>query len=300
MKRRDWIRLYRRMIDSPEVLELDDAEFRLLVSLWCLADDDERPGSVPYSVRGLQRRCLPHHSEEAVAAMVEHLIALDLLRPAPDGKGYIVPRWEQHQYIYPSWTPEAQRQRREQRSAPRSTGDQALASDDQAVIKRSSSDDQRKNKNKNKKENKNQKEREILLAPGAGAPAQEGSPLGGDAGAPTRGRDELFEELVEACWGRPYQDVPLTKNERGRLNDAVKQLRDVGATPEEVRLRAENYRRWFPGAALTPQALTKYWAQCAQPPPRASPLVGSNGRRSSLEIALETLARIQEQEHDAR
>jgi hypothetical protein len=24
------------MIDSPQVLELDDAEFRVLVSIWCL------------------------------------------------------------------------------------------------------------------------------------------------------------------------------------------------------------------------------------------------------------------------
>lgn len=113
-------------------------------------------------------------------------------------------------------------------------------------------------------------------------------------------RDELFEALVEACYGRPYHEIALTDSERGRVNKALAQLRKVGATPDEVRRRADVYRLRFPDVELTPSALAANWNRCAQPPARASPLVGSNGRRSSLEIALETLARIQEQEHDAR
>lgn len=136
MKRRDWIRLYTRMIDSPQVVELDDAEFRLLIGLWCLANSSDVPGSVPYSVRGLQRRLLPHHSQDAVAAMVEHLIDLDLLQPAPDGNGFLIPRWDKHQYVYPSWTPEAQRERRANRvDQPTESHDQPISSGDQAVIK---------------------------------------------------------------------------------------------------------------------------------------------------------------------
>jgi hypothetical protein len=41
-------------------------------------------------------------------------------------------------------------------------------------------------------------------------------------------------------------------------------------TPEEIRRRAANYRTHFDGAALTPTALAKHWAVCANPKPRAT------------------------------
>lgn len=53
-------------------------------------------------------------------------------------------------------------------------------------------------------------------------------------------RDELFEAVAEVC-GIDWQ-AGLTAAERGKINAAVAQLRAVGATPEEVRHRAE--RGW--------------------------------------------------------
>lgn len=38
-------------------------------------------------------------------------------------------------------------------------------------------------------------------------------------------------------------------------------------TPDEIRRRAANYRTHFDGAALTPTALAKHWAVCANPKP---------------------------------
>jgi len=108
---------------------------------------------------------------------------------------------------------------------------------------------------------------------------------------PRRSEDELFETLVEVCYGRPYGEVTFTAAERGRINAAVKQLRAVGATPDEIRERAARYRARWPGVDLTPTALAANWQLLANGPPRPQP-----AKRSSLEIALETLAKIREEE----
>lgn len=99
-----------------------------------------------------------------------------------------------------------------------------------------------------------------LLAPDACAPARESR------------RDDLFETLVEVCYGAPYDQVRLTRSERGRVNAAVKELRAVGATADEVRKRAEAYRRRWPSVDLTPTALAANWAKLdVLPEARASP-----------------------------
>ena len=70
-------------------------------------------------------------------------------------------------------------------------------------------------------------------------------------------KDELFEAIAEACGIR--LDA-LTRSARGQLNAACKELRDIGATPEQVAGKAKAYRKRYDGAALTPTALTKHWA----------------------------------------
>lgn len=71
-------------------------------------------------------------------------------------------------------------------------------------------------------------------------------------------RDPIFETIAEVCgwdWHR------LTKNERGKLNNATKQLRDIDATPDEIRAKAAAYRKTWPEMSLTPMALVNQYAQ---------------------------------------
>jgi hypothetical protein len=82
------------------------------------------------------------------------------------------------------------------------------------------------------------------LAPASGAERQ-------------RPTDDLFEAVVAAC-GIDAKD--LTPAGRGPLNNALKQLREVDATPGQVQVRARRYRAQFPQASLTPAALAKHWA----------------------------------------
>lgn len=76
----------------------------------------------------------------------------------------------------------------------------------------------------------------------------------------SRDKDDIFEAVCAVC----RLDIEkLTKDERGRVNAAAKQLRDVQAEPDEIRARAREYRRIFPNVPLTPQALTGNWQQIA-------------------------------------
>lgn len=81
-------------------------------------------------------------------------------------------------------------------------------------------------------------------------------------------RNELFEAVAEVC-GIDWRGT-LTKSERGELNNAVKQLRDVNATVAEVHAKAKAYRRKWPNVDLTPSALVKHWSKVDAVPPESS------------------------------
>lgn len=85
-------------------------------------------------------------------------------------------------------------------------------------------------------------------------------------GKTPRKRDPLFDAAVDACQIDPAE---LTRPARGALNAALKDLRAVDATPDEIHQRAEAYRRMWPTVTLTPTALARHWAECV---PRAGPV----------------------------
>lgn len=76
----------------------------------------------------------------------------------------------------------------------------------------------------------------------------------------TRKPDLLFEALAETCGINTTQ---LTVSSRGQLNRATKELRDIGATPEQVTGKAAAYRKTYDDAVLTPTALAKHWPSLA-------------------------------------
>ena len=71
-------------------------------------------------------------------------------------------------------------------------------------------------------------------------------------------RDLIFETLAEVC-GYDWKGV-MTKDERGRLNKAVKQLKDIDATPEDIQLRAKNFVMAY-GFHPQPQSITSMWTK---------------------------------------
>lgn len=79
-------------------------------------------------------------------------------------------------------------------------------------------------------------------------------------------RDELFEALFESYFRRPYDAsiaARLTTTERGRLNRAARELREIGATPDDVRVRWDAAVVRWPKITMTPTALTANWTSLA-------------------------------------
>ena len=68
--------------------------------------------------------------------------------------------------------------------------------------------------------------------------------------------DLLFEAIARAC---TIDITQLTGSSRGQLNKATKELRDIGATSEQVGDKARAYRHQYEHATLTPLALVKHW-----------------------------------------
>lgn len=82
-------------------------------------------------------------------------------------------------------------------------------------------------------------------------------------GEKMREPDLLWEAALTACYG----DKPkLTASERGRMNKALKELREIGATPEDIIARAKHYPKVMPpGCVITISALVANWSRCKPP-----------------------------------
>lgn len=89
-----------------------------------------------------------------------------------------------------------------------------------------------------------------------------------------RPRDELWDCIVDVF----EYSSNVTSLERGRINKALKSLREVGASAEEIRERAAEYRRQYPDVAFTPLALASNWSQLE--PKRKREAVARCGRCS--------------------
>lgn len=73
----------------------------------------------------------------------------------------------------------------------------------------------------------------------------------------TRPRDAVWDALI-AIFPAPTNDA-----ERGRLNQAVKLLKQSGATPQAIHAKVAAYKRTFPRAVCTPMAIANNWAMLA-------------------------------------
>ena len=78
------------------------------------------------------------------------------------------------------------------------------------------------------------------------------------AAATRKATDRLFEAMCQACGHDPMR---LTSAERGRINKALKDLRSVGATAEEITAAASQWKRIYPNATLTPTAMAAHWSK---------------------------------------
>lgn len=70
--------------------------------------------------------------------------------------------------------------------------------------------------------------------------------------------DQLFDAVCKVCGHDPQR---LTSAERGKINRALKDLRAVNATPDQIRVAASRWKQIYPNATLTPTAIASHWSR---------------------------------------
>ena len=96
-------------------------------------------------------------------------------------------------------------------------------------------------------------------------------------------RNELFDALATATGKSPNA---LAKSEGGQIAKALKGIKQASpdVSAQEIRRRAEGYRRKYRDAALTPTALEAHWSEFAPaaPKPADVPIPEPQGWREIL------------------
>lgn len=75
-------------------------------------------------------------------------------------------------------------------------------------------------------------------------------------------QNPYFDAVAQGCG---YERSDITRTLAGLIAKVANELKDVGATTEEISRRCEAYRIKFPGFDLTPGALAKHWAGLKPP-----------------------------------
>ncbi len=81
----------------------------------------------------------------------------------------------------------------------------------------------------------------------------------GRAAPRKRDRDVVWAAIVKIWWGA----AEPTSGDRPRLGRLTREFMAKGATADEMAIRLQRYKREWPKAAATPEALLKHWGQFA-------------------------------------
>jgi hypothetical protein len=107
--------------------------------------------------------------------------------------------------------------------------------------------------------------------------------------------DALSVALDEACRTVGQR---LTRPEQAERREALRALREVEATPQQVEARAAEYRRRWPHIECSAKALVAHWSKLAHERPAAA---ATNGRASALNpVALMDRLRHEQKQHAAQ
>ena len=91
-------------------------------------------------------------------------------------------------------------------------------------------------------------------------------------------RDEIFEALCAVC-GIDWT-ASMTRTQRGRINKAAKEIREIDGTADDILRVAAAYRIRWPEIDVTPQGIVGNWNLVRAPLPGAED--AGRARRSLL------------------
>jgi hypothetical protein len=233
---RTYIKLHDGMPDHPKVVGLSDAAFRAYVELLCYCSRYLTDGDVPTQVV----------RKIAAAKIQSELVAAGLAEESPKGMAM-------HDYLEHQRSAEQAAEMRQKRQVAGKKGGEAKANA-LALAKQTP----KQTASKNVAEGERSKtvaevERELEELP---------KTLASTDGR-TRKPDPIWDALLEVCKIKPAE---ITVSARGAINRAAADLRQVGASPEAIRVRAATYRRKWPNVSLTPTAIARRWSEVGDEP----------------------------------
>ncbi len=248
-----WLKLYNEARTDKKLAPLTLAERGVWVNLLCYANEQEDRGTFDASdLLDLALECADG-DEAVMQSALDKLVKVKHLVPAEAAGHYTFRTFAERQARKPSDEPQAvlkRKQAQRQREAishgvTRDRGVTNAMSRERADVTRLDIRD--KSKESNTSPNLSPK-RKSNTSPFAAASA------GGVRGKPT---NPIWDALASVTGIQPQ-----TASERSRRGKAVKELREVGATAEEIARRADRYRMVFPSATLTDTALVAHWSEC--------------------------------------
>jgi hypothetical protein len=245
---------------SDDIDRLDWHTRLLFIGMWSYVDDNgvgrDRESDIAADLFSSDLSRDPRDTLARVADGLQQLSAGgQIVRYTVAGKRFLhITAWESHQKIDRPAKPRYPLP--EDADPPETKGSGAPSRDPRETVANSSRDP-RESASTGTGEQGNRGTGEEPLAPATPPRAE-------------RPRDALFDAVVEVCGIDPKT---LTASGRGAINNSLKQLREVEATPPQVQLRANRYRQQYRDAPLTPSALAKHWGSLtgASPPPGQRP-----------------------------
>jgi hypothetical protein len=241
--------------------ELEARYERTFVRLWTHCDD---AGRCKDNLRLIKSAIYPLLDRMTIDALDKDLVALEgaglIVRYEAHGERFIqVVSWDEFQH--PQRATKSKLPGLDEASARTPATSNGSSNTSRGDIREPSANTPRALASGGEKER--EKEREGILAP-----------LAPEILPPS---DPVWEAMLAVCSIRE----PIPASARGAYNKAAKELRDCGATADEIGIRAGVYRARFQSAPITPSALARHWGECI-PTPDHLPRPKVNGNLATL------------------
>lgn len=230
--------------DDDDIIELTDEHGPAAIAVWIALLTGAKRGAGAFGARwgAIERRIGAHRGDAAPIIDSMERLGLISLERDPDGRGarVTITNWDTYQV-----DPTSTGRMREHRARKKAAEAPQASVETRKVSRHATS--------RNVTQRNGDKEQNIVDVDTSLRSASPSTPP-----APRAARkDDLWDALVAELG---IDQAQITNPMRGVLNRALKDLRAVNATPDQIAPKCAAYRRQMPHAQLTAPALVKHWA----------------------------------------
>lgn len=241
MSKMPWFRMYSEARNDAKLRALPDDQFRVWFNLLCFASEqgDERGVLGGYDIDLLAIE-VANGDTDLLEATLDRIVKLRII--SIDGEAIRFLNFKKRQYDKPSDTPErvaerVRRHRERQSNAEETPDEQEETPSEHDVTPCNDTDKER------------DRERDLVSADALTAG-------NGQKRRRSRPPDLIFDTFCDVLGIDPKR---INRTERGKLNAACLDVREINGTPDEIRLVAKRYRERWPNIDISATAITGNW-----------------------------------------